>query len=285
VIDDPSKRVEPLVLLRPGSEGPPLFLVHSIWGDVLGMRQMALAVETEVPVYGLRARGVSTDEEPQASVEEMARTYVGVIRAVQPEGPYRVAGHSYGALVAFEIARQLAQAGEEIDWLGMIDAELSTACLPRWRRWRYRAALPFHLVRAALRDRQGAAHSLFSRVIPNLLRRGVLRVFPRAPIAAPTPSWMEEAPLSYQHLAKACMEAAAAFRPRPYAGDMTYFLPQVRRLHLYADPLPVWKHVTKGGLTLERVPGPHVGMVSGMPGRFVAKRIDAHLAEANSTAG
>jgi acetoacetyl-CoA synthetase len=282
VIDDPSKRVDPLVLMRPGSEGPPLFLVHSIWGDVLGMRQMALAIETDISVYGLRARGVNPDEEPQASVEEMASTYVGVIRAFQPEGPYRVAGHSYGALVAFEIARQLTQTGEEVGWLGLIDAELSTACLPRWRRWRYRAALPFHLARAALRNPRATAHTLFSEVIPNLLRRSVLRVFPRAPIAEPPASWTEGALPNHQYLAEVCMEAAAAFRPRPYAGDMTYFLPVVRRLHLYADPLPVWRRVTEGRLSLQRVPGPHLGMVSGTPGRFVAKQIDAYLAGPSS---
>ena len=95
------------------------------------MRQMALAIETDIPVYGLRARGVNPDEEPQGSVEEMARTYVDAIRAFQPQGPYRVAGHSFGALVAFEIARQLTQPGEEVGWLGLIDAELNTACLPR----------------------------------------------------------------------------------------------------------------------------------------------------------
>jgi thioesterase domain-containing protein len=59
---------------------------------------------------------------------------------------------------------------------------------------------------------------------------------------------------------------------------MTYFLPTVRRFHLFADPLPVWRRVTAGEIEIERVPGPHVGMVSGEPGKVVARQIDRHLA-------
>jgi hypothetical protein len=59
---------------------------------------------------------------------------------------------------------------------------------------------------------------------------------------------------------------------------MTYFLPTVRRFHLFADPLPVWRRVTAGTIEIERVPGPHVGMVSGDSAPVVAGQIDRHLA-------
>jgi acetoacetyl-CoA synthetase len=278
-IDDPSRRTGRLVLMRRGSGGPPLFLVHSLWGDVLGMRQLAQAIETDIPVYGLRARGLEPDEEPQRSVEEMAQTYVGAIRAVQPEGPYRVAGHSFGALVAFEIARQLIEAGAEVGWLGLIDGELSTACLSPARRRRYRAALPFHLARAALAHPRAAGRALFREVIPSLGRRGGgRRASPSAALAEEPPaSWMEGVAPHFQRLAGTCLAAAESFRPRPYPGAITYFLPEVRRLHLYADPLPVWRRVAEGGLSLERVPGPHVGMVSGERAPIVASQIDECL--------
>jgi acetoacetyl-CoA synthetase len=277
MIDDPDRRSAPLVLMRPGTGGPPLFLVHSIWGDVLGMRQIALALTTDIPVYGLRARGVNPDQEPQGSVEEMASSYVELIRAEQPHGPYRVSGHSFGALIAFEIARQLTAAGEEVAWLGMIDGELSTACLSRPRRWRYRLALPFHLARAALRHPRRALRALFREAIPSLARRAVLRVFPTAPVARPAAAWEEGASPSHQYMAQISLEAAAAFRPRPYAGSMTYFLPEERRLHLFADPLPVWRRLTDGEVKVVRVPGPHVGMVSGEQAHLLAGQIDGDL--------
>lgn len=254
VVDDPGKHFQPLVQMRSGENGPPLFLVHSIWGDVLGMRQIATAMTNDVPVYGIRARGLNPGEEPQTSVEEMARTYVEVIRGLQPEGPYRVAGHSYGGLLAFEIARLLTEAGEEIDWLGLIDAELSTAAHSPARRWGHRLALPFHYARAVLRDPRGA--------IGSVLRQE---------------DWTEGASETHRRFAALSLEAAAAYRPGPYRGSMTYFLPTVRRFHLFADPLPVWRRVTAGAIEIERVPGPHVGMVSGESARVVAGQIDRHL--------
>ena len=46
----------------------------------------------------------------------------------------------------------------------------------------------------------------------------------------------------------------------------------------FADPLPVWRRVTAGEIEIERVPGPHVGMVSGDSARVIARQIDRHLA-------
>jgi acetoacetyl-CoA synthetase len=258
VVDNPAKHFQPLVQMRAGADGPPLFLVHSIWGDVLGMRQLTMAMRSDVPVYGIRARGLNRGEEPQASVEEMAASYVGLIRSLQPEGPYRVAGHSFGGLLAFEIARRLTDDGHAIDWLGLIDAELATAAHAPARRWGHRFALPFHYARAVLRDPRSAISSVLHQE-----------------------DWTEGASETHQRFAALSLEAAAAYRPRPYRGSMTYFLPTVRRFHLFADPLPVWQRVTAGQIEIERVPGPHVGMVAGEAGKVVAAQIDRHLVGAD----
>ncbi len=276
VVDDPGKHFEPLVLMRGGSSGPPLFLVHSIWGDVLGMRQLAVAMHGDVPVYGLRARGLQ-GEEPQGSVEEMAASYVEVIRSRQPQGPYRIAGHSFGGLLAFEIARLLTEQGEEVEWLGLIDAELNTEAHSPARRWAHRLALPYHYARAALRQPRQALQTLLEAV-PKLLRRGFSRFQRDAALAESEATWMEGASAAHQRLANHFLGLAAAYRPRPYRGSMTYFLPTVRRFHLFADPLPVWSRVTAGEIKIERVPGPHVGMVAGDAALVVARQIDRHLA-------
>lgn len=276
IVDDPGKHFEPLVLMRPGNDGPPLFLVHSIWGDVLGMRQIAVAMSGDVPVYGLRARGLQ-GEEPQGSVEEMAATYVEVIRRQQPRGPYRIAGHSFGGLLAFEIARLLTEQGEEIAWLGLIDAELSVAAHSPARRWGHRLALPYHLARAALRNPRAASRALLEQ-IPRLLRRGFSRFQRDEALAEAEATWMEGASAAHQRLATHFLQVAADYRPHRYRGSMTYFLPTIRRFHLFADPLPVWRRVTAGTIEIERVPGPHVGMVSGDSAPVVAGIIDRHLA-------
>lgn len=276
-IENPGRHFQALVQMRAGSAGPPLYLVHSIWGDVLGMRQITAAMKSDVPVYGIRARGLNPGEEPQASVEEMAASYVELVRELQPEGPYRLAGHSFGGLLAFEMARLLADQGEEVGWLGIIDAELDDGAHTPARRFAHRAALPFHYSRAALRDPVTALKRLTGDVLPGLIRRGVRRLQHDAALAESQATWMDGASEVHQHLASHCLELSTTYRPRPYRGSMTYFLPTVRRFHLFADPLPLWRRVTAGEIHIERVPGPHVGMVQGEAGRVVAAGIDRHL--------
>ncbi|MCP4661638.1 MAG: hypothetical protein GY856_40065, partial [bacterium] len=52
----------------------------------------------------------------------MAAHYLDQLRAVQPRGPYQLAGWSFGGLVAYEMARQLVAAGEAVASLVLIDA-------------------------------------------------------------------------------------------------------------------------------------------------------------------
>jgi thioesterase domain-containing protein len=43
------------------------------------------------------------------------------VRRVQPVGPYHFVGFSFGGLVAYEMALQLRQQGEEVELVGMLD--------------------------------------------------------------------------------------------------------------------------------------------------------------------
>ena len=275
VVEDPSRRFKPLVLLRPGTGGPPLFFVHSIWGDVIEMRQVAMAMKTDVPIYGLRARGLNPDQEPQRTVEEMAAFCIEAIRDHQPEGPYRVAGYSFGGLVAYEIARRLSEEGEQVSWLGLLDAELDTACLPPARRIGRRAALPFHVARAAAAD-PGAAVRAASGFLPR--RRGDTNLEEQPALAGHQAGWMADASPTHRRLAEIFLAAGRAYRPAAYDGSLTYFVPEVRRFHLFPDPLPAWRKLTAGAVEVEQVPGSHTEIVSGESGRIVARQIDRRLA-------
>ncbi|HWO47984.1 MAG TPA: hypothetical protein VNM41_07980, partial [Solirubrobacterales bacterium] len=113
--------------------------------------------------------------------------------------------------------------------------------------------------------------------VPKLLRRGLSRFQRDAALAESEATWMEGASAAHQRLATHFLQLAESYRPRPYRGSMTYFLPTVRRFHLFADPLPAWRQVTAGEIEIERVPGPHVGMVAGDSAPVVARQIDARL--------
>ncbi|KAM6164687.1 fatty acid synthase [Rhynchocyon petersi] len=98
----------------------PLFLVHPIEGSITVFH--SLAARLSIPTYGLQC----TRAAPLDSIQSLAAYYVDCIRQVQPEGPYRIAGYSYGACVAFEMCSQLqAQQGPAHNSLFLFDGSHS----------------------------------------------------------------------------------------------------------------------------------------------------------------
>jgi len=109
---------------------PPLFLVHPAGGDVLCFHQLGRHLAAlwsgeraseRAAVYGLQSRGLVAGAAPHQTIEAMAEGYLEEIRGVQPGGPYRLAGWSLGGVVAFEMARRLVAAGNEVSFLGIFD--------------------------------------------------------------------------------------------------------------------------------------------------------------------
>ena len=65
---------------------------------------------------------VPEGEAPLHTVGAMAARHLRQILQVQPQGPYRIAGWSFGGVLAHEIAAQLLARGERVEFLGLIDA-------------------------------------------------------------------------------------------------------------------------------------------------------------------
>jgi thioesterase domain-containing protein len=79
---------------------------------------LAREIEADVPICGL-----PLIEQPiPECIEQLASVHVTAIRNVQPRGPYRLAGHSFGGVLAYEIAAQLIDADETVEFLGLIDS-------------------------------------------------------------------------------------------------------------------------------------------------------------------
>src|SRR5690348_5264649 len=110
-----------LVPLQPRGELPPLFCVHAVGGNVLGYKPLAQALGEERPFYGIQAVGLDGITPPLESLPAVAERYCAEIRAVQPHGPYFLAGRSMGGMIAYEMARQLQAQGERIALLALLD--------------------------------------------------------------------------------------------------------------------------------------------------------------------
>jgi len=110
-----------VVALKPLGRNPPLFLAPPSAGSPAVYVALARHLSPEQPVFGFQMPGVMDDQQPPATIEETAALYVDAMRQVQPHGPYRIAGWSYGGIVVCEMARQIEALGEQVSLLGLID--------------------------------------------------------------------------------------------------------------------------------------------------------------------
>jgi amino acid adenylation domain-containing protein len=111
-----------VVLSRPTAAAPAMILVHPVAGHLNGYQTLVRLLGDDVALYGLMAAGLDGDAEPVTSVPEMADHYLDALRRHGVEGPYRLAGWSFGGLVAFEMAGRLAAAGERVALVAAIDS-------------------------------------------------------------------------------------------------------------------------------------------------------------------
>ncbi len=115
-----SRAANPRVIpIQTAEGGRPLMVIS----QSMIFRTLAQELGPEQPVYALQMLDEDmTAEMESASFEQLAGFYCGLIREVQPEGPYRLAGWCVSGWLAYEVARQLEQMGEEIELLMIMDA-------------------------------------------------------------------------------------------------------------------------------------------------------------------
>ncbi|WP_282124678.1 non-ribosomal peptide synthetase [Algibacter mikhailovii] len=111
-----------LVPLQPNGTKTPLFIVHGANHNILIYKNLAERLDKDQPVYALQAKGLSGEDEPHSSVEDMAAHYISEIQTINPEGPYALAGFSFGGIIAFEMTKQLRAQGKTVKNLALFDS-------------------------------------------------------------------------------------------------------------------------------------------------------------------
>ncbi|WP_235947795.1 thioesterase domain-containing protein [Candidatus Frankia alpina] len=116
-----------VVPLRSTGSRPPLFCFAGAGALALGFHSLARRLGDDQPVYAFQAHGLERRGFPDWSVEKTVRRHLEIIRIIAPRGPYLLAGHSLGGLIAMEIAQQLTAAGDEVSLLSIMDTYLSSS--------------------------------------------------------------------------------------------------------------------------------------------------------------
>jgi thioesterase domain-containing protein len=112
-----------VTLRRGAAEKPPLFCL-------LGVhlyQDLARALDGDRRVIGMHVAIPHDARLGHPRIDDIARRYVDLVRAQQARGPYHLAGLCLGGVVAFEAARQLEAAGEDVPVVAIFDVHLPSA--------------------------------------------------------------------------------------------------------------------------------------------------------------
>ncbi|WP_370683506.1 amino acid adenylation domain-containing protein [Pseudomonas syringae pv. atrofaciens] len=109
-----------VITVRAGGSESPLFLLHDFTGLDAYFPVLGQHLQGDFPIYGLP--GIGLGQQQLRTMECLAARMVERIRQVQPRGPYRLAGWSFGGVLAYEVATQLLGMDEAVTFLGLIDS-------------------------------------------------------------------------------------------------------------------------------------------------------------------
>jgi amino acid adenylation domain-containing protein len=226
----------------------PFFIVHALGGNVVGYQELASHLPFDQPVYALQAKGLDGKSSIAHSVEEMAAHYVNAMRTIQPEGPYYLGGWSAGGRVAYEMACQLAAAGQKVAIVVIFDASIE----------RSKGSAPQRLVRLARWNlyslRQSGLSAYARKKIWNLRKHvkiasyDVRRRFSK-PKGDPPEMWLT--------VQDAFLRALRHYRPGTYGGDVCVFRTRDAQYFSPGDEGLGWPDIVTGEIGFRDVPGSH----------------------------
>lgn len=254
--------------LQTGGTGRPLFCFHPSGGMGTVYSELARSIGRSQPVYCFQSIGWYPGHEPDASVERMVARYIEALQTVQPEGPYLFAGWSAGAILAFEMARQLRGRSEQTALLAAIDQgppspdsaqqtdlmlleSMLGNCAPGLRE-QLRALEPEHQLVFALERAKAIG------LVP--LGADILQA------------------RRFLHIFRVTHDAIRNYRPRQYEGGMILFRAREQPATGWASDLDFgWSRWVRGGVEVQTVPGNHDTVIAEPNVRELGSRLRAQI--------
>ena len=264
-----------LVTIQPLGSKPPFFCAHGGAGSTLFLHRLSREMGFDQPFYGLEPEGLDGRRVHRTTVAQMAAHYLSEIRKVQPSGPYFLGGYCFGGLVAFEMAQQLQQQGQQAALVAMFSAPLRFHRVAPHRENQPASSGTRVRARFSLMDALRWRYRALVRSLRSRLHMGTCELF--LAVGLPIPQ-----SLRTMYVVRMINATEARYAPKPYAGTITLF----RGRGLYEDdPNMGWDglaatlenyEIGSGGLRSRRdiMNEPLVGML--------AAQLDACMANATS---
>ncbi len=247
-----------IITLAAGGKQRPLFCIHGGDGGVIFYRGLAALMPPDLPLHAIESLELAKSGEiAKTSIEETASAYLRSILAMQPEGPFRLAGYSFGGVVAHEIACQLEDAGHQVEFLGMFDTHNPAA-----------PARSYNLLERLLvfwgqtRDVRLTARlgMLVARIRTGLVTHKRIRT--ELKTASTSPAAEAYSDLRRIQVREENWRAMGIYQPRTFKGRITLFKTSSVNDKIERPADYGWSCVARCGLEIVTVSGHHLDLFS-----------------------
>lgn len=236
-----------LVPLKSGGGKPPFFCIPASATTVVSLERLAHYIGDDQPFYGFEHAGMDGKSEPHTNFHQMAKDYVEEMRSLQPEGPYFLGGMCLGGNIAYEMAHQLVNQGQEVAFLGILDSNFAPRMKEDRPGWRKRVKKLFR-----------------KSFTPQKFRNEGGPPRPKADLSED-----ELLNLRFQKIFNAHLRARGQYSSHVYTGKITKFSTGWR---IAQRATKQWEKATSGGLENHIIPGSHQPVKRGRQG-FIERSI------------
>ncbi|MDJ0796548.1 MAG: amino acid adenylation domain-containing protein [Calothrix sp. MO_167.B12] len=275
-------RSSSLTVIKSGGDKPPLFCIHTLGRGLEYYRPLATYLSSDRPLYGLT---IEIDEDnpgkssSMKSVEDLAAYYIQDMKNMQMQGPYLLAGFSFGGLVAFEMAQQLTAQGEQVGFLALFDTltpkvhqKLLSQQQKLWKQQRYLiireklSELDLSYLSSTAIKKVNLQFQRYIKPLNTLLKRNYYQFYKQ--LGLPIPNHLIELSdrkANTKHPYLRISSWMKNYQPSTYPGCITLFRAIDRDQEIEAgidlDPFLGWQELVKGGLKTYDIPSSHLGML------------------------
>jgi amino acid adenylation domain-containing protein len=221
----PETDIATVLSLQPEGDGRPLFMMPTIAGGAMVSRALFECLDGRFPIFGLQLSLAPQNLEQIQDFRTTAGCLVAALRKFQPQGPYALAGFSFGGMMAFEVASQLKEMGEEVDLLAVIDTGPGRRGLdPQWNdRWTRIPRIAVNMPSWLREEVRTFSASQFTERSVRKLRQ-FFRFFASKGLAKKELDDVFDLgriPIQNRELTQALYTGFRDYIPRPYSGKLT----------------------------------------------------------------
>jgi thioesterase domain-containing protein/acyl carrier protein len=266
----PRKPLSPdLIPLQTRGTRLPLFFVNPAGGSPLCYLNLSRSLGEDQPFYGFQSPGFQDERPPLDRLEAMASHYIDIMRDVQPTGPYLIGGWSFGAMVAYEMARLLEARGEKVGMVALLDSSVGNpkgsgsgqltswnplAFLPAWK------ALAVSVDPLTLTNYEDLASigRMFGFRLPEKLSLNRQDLVPQLKSFREAFQQMPNLLPVY----KANIVSSLRYQPEPYPGQVTLFKTAPNAFSRFQGPMvESLQRLARGGVEVVDIPGNHMTLL------------------------